>query len=72
MDFGELGVMFDEESGRRRKVWALVFTAAYSRHTYLWLSFAEGVNRVLPVSWWVVEGCYLACSAGGLIHTRAG
>ncbi len=31
VDFGELGMMYDEESGRRRKVWALVFTAAYSR-----------------------------------------
>ena len=28
VDFGELGLMLDEETGRRRKVWALVFTAA--------------------------------------------
>ena len=44
VDFGELGMMLDEESGRRRRVWALVFTAAYSRHTYLWLSFRQGLR----------------------------
>lgn len=47
VDFGELGVMLDEESGRRRKVWALVFTAAYSRHTFLWLSFSQDLATVI-------------------------
>ena len=49
VDFGELGVMFDEESGRRRKVWALVFTAAYSRHTFVWLSHRQDLDTV--ISW---------------------
>jgi hypothetical protein len=47
VDFGELGLMFDEESGRRRKVWALVFTAAYSRHTFVWLSFSQTLATVI-------------------------
>jgi hypothetical protein len=47
VDFGELGMMFDEESGRRRKVWALVFTAAYSRHTFVWLSFTQSFETVI-------------------------
>ena len=47
VDFGELGMMLDEESGRRRRVWALVFTAAYSRHTYLWLSFRQDLDTVI-------------------------
>lgn len=47
VDFGELGVMFDEESGRRRKVWALVFTAAYSRHTFVWLSLRQDLDTVI-------------------------
>ncbi len=47
VDFGELGVMFDEESGRRRKVWALVFTAAYSRHTFVWLSHRQDLDTVI-------------------------
>jgi transposase len=47
VDFGELGLMFDEEVGRRRKVWALVFTAAYSRHTFVWLSFSQDLDTVI-------------------------
>jgi len=47
VDFGELGLMFDEEAGRRRKVWALVFTAAYSRHSFLWLSFSQNLDTVI-------------------------
>lgn len=47
VDFGELGMMADEESGRRRKVWALVFTAAYSRHTFVWLSFSQDMATVI-------------------------
>ena len=47
VDFGELGRMVDEETGRRRKVWALVFTAAYSRHTFVWLSFRQDLDTVL-------------------------
>jgi transposase len=47
VDFGELGAMFDEESGRRRRVWALVFTAAYSRHSFVWLSFSQDMATVI-------------------------
>lgn len=47
VDFGELGLMLDEETGRRRKVWALVFTAAYSRHTFVWLSFSQTLATVI-------------------------
>ena len=47
VQFGELGMMFDEESGRRRKVWALVFTAAFSRHTLVWLSFGQTLSTVI-------------------------
>lgn len=47
VDWGLLGLMFDEESGRRRKVWALVFTAAYSRHTFVWLSFSQTLAAVI-------------------------
>lgn len=47
VDFGELGTMFDEETGGRRRVWALVFTAAYSRHTFVWLSFRQDLDTVI-------------------------
>ena len=47
VDFGELGVRFDDEAGRRRKVWALAFTATYSRHTFVWLSFSQKLDTVI-------------------------
>lgn len=47
VDFGGLGMMTDRESGRRRKVHALVFTAAYSRHCYVWLAFKQTLEVVI-------------------------
>lgn len=47
VDFGELGLMMDEQTGRRRKVWALVFTAALSRHSFVWLSFRQDMATVI-------------------------
>ncbi len=47
VDFGELGLMTDEESGRRRRVWALVFTAAYSRHSFVFLTFSQNLVAVI-------------------------
>lgn len=47
MDFGYLGMMDDAESGRRRKVHALIFTAAYSRHMFVWLTFAQTLEAVI-------------------------
>ena len=36
VDFAELGLFEDLESGRRRKLHALICTAARSRHTFVW------------------------------------
>ena len=36
MDFGYLGLVPDRQSGRRRKVWALVLVWRYSRHCFVW------------------------------------
>jgi transposase len=41
LDFGYLGMLADPVTGRRRKVHALIFTAAYSRHMFVWLSFTQ-------------------------------
>ncbi len=41
IDFGYLGLVADPVSGRQRKVHALIFTACYSRHMFVWLSFAQ-------------------------------
>lgn len=53
VDFGELGTMLDEETAKKRRVWALVFTAGVSRHTYVWLSFNQNLQTV-------IEGCEAA------------
>jgi transposase len=47
VDFGELGRMLDEQTGKRRKVWALVFTPAFSRFTFVWLSFSQNMETVI-------------------------
>jgi transposase len=41
LDFGYLGLLADPVSGRQRKVQALIFTACYSRHMFVWLSFTQ-------------------------------
>ena len=50
------------------------YYAGSASSTVLSAGTSEGVNRVLPVSWWVVEGCYSACSATnpGYTYTDAG
>ena len=48
LDFGRLGMMLDPVTGRRRAVHALIFTAVYSRHLFVWLSLhadAGGCDR---------------------------
>jgi transposase len=41
VDFGKMGLVFDSARGRRRVCWALIFTAVYSRHSFVWLSFSQ-------------------------------
>jgi transposase len=47
VDFGRLGMMFDPETGRRRALWALIFTAHVSRHTFVWLSWRQTLEDVI-------------------------
>jgi hypothetical protein len=47
VDFGRLGIMFDPETGRRRALWALIFTAHVSRHTFVWLSWRQQLDDVI-------------------------
>ena len=41
LDFGYLGLLADPVTGRQRRVHALIFTACYSRHLFVWLSFTQ-------------------------------
>ena len=47
VDFGKMGLIADPDSGRRRVVYALIFTACYSRHCFVWLSFRQTTEAVI-------------------------
>lgn len=47
VDFGYLGMLTDPEDGRSRKVHALIFTAVYSRHMFVWLTYSQTLVAVL-------------------------
>lgn len=47
IDFAQMGLMLDEQTGRRRKVHALIFTAVYSRHMFVWLTYSQTLAAVI-------------------------
>ncbi len=47
IDFGYLGMLTDADDRRRRKVYALIFTAVYSRHAFVWLSYSQTLTAVI-------------------------
>ncbi|CAA9229159.1 MAG: Putative transposase [uncultured Acidimicrobiales bacterium] len=47
IDFGKMGMIVDPDTGRRRVVWALIFTACYSRHTFVWLTHRQTTEEVI-------------------------
>jgi transposase len=47
VDFGKMGLIADPASGHRRVCWALIFTACYSRHCFVWLSFRQTTEAVI-------------------------
>jgi transposase len=53
IDFGKMGMVYDPVTGRRRTAHALIFTAVYSRHMFVWLSFSQTLEAL-------VAGCEAA------------
>jgi transposase len=47
IDFARMGLVYDPGSGRRRVVHALIFTAVYSRHMFVWLTFSQTLIAVI-------------------------
>ena len=47
IDFGRMGLIDDPGSGRRRVAQALIFTAVFSRHCFVWLSFTQTTEAVI-------------------------
>ena len=53
IDFAYMGTITDPDTGRGRKVHALIFTAVYSRHMFVWLTYAQTLAAV-------IAGCEMA------------
>ncbi|WP_207082371.1 IS21 family transposase [Nocardioides sp. S5] len=47
VDFAQMGYLTDPETGRRRKVHALIFTAVVSRHMFVWLTYSQTLVAVI-------------------------
>jgi len=63
VDFGRMGLVFDSRSGRSRVCHALIFTACYSRHCFVWLTFEQTTAAT-------IEGCEAAWTFfGGVFRT---
>ena len=46
-DFGYMGRIWDEESGRNRKTYALILTLCHCRHMYVYLTFTQDLRSVI-------------------------
>lgn len=58
LDFAQLGLLADPETGRQRRVHALIFTAVVSRHILMWLTYSQTLTAV-------IAGCEAAWSFFG-------
>jgi transposase len=47
LDFAQLGLLADAETGRQRRVHALIFTAVLSRHMFVWLTYSQTLSAVI-------------------------
>jgi transposase len=61
LDFAQLGLLLDPETGKRRKVHALIFTAVVSRHMFVWLTYSQTLAAVIAgceAAWGFYGGCF--------------
>jgi hypothetical protein len=47
IDFAQLGFILDPETGKKRRVHALIFTAVLSRHMFVWLTYSQTLTAVI-------------------------
>jgi|SRR3954468_2806201 transposase len=47
VDFGRMGLLLDPATGRQRVVHALIFTACFSRHCFVWLTHRQTTEAVI-------------------------
>ncbi|MGH3433248.1 MAG: IS21/IS408/IS1162 family transposase, partial [Thermocrispum sp.] len=61
IDFAKMGLLYDPSAGRRRSVHALIFTAVFSRHMFVWLTFAQTLDAVVAgceAAWRFFDGVF--------------
>jgi transposase len=61
IDFARMGLIFDSRTGRRRVAHALIFTAVYSRHMFVWLTFTQTLEAVIAgceAAWRFFDGVF--------------
>lgn len=46
IDFGKMGLIVDDESGKKRVLWALIITLVYSRYQFVWPTFRQTTEAV--------------------------
>jgi transposase len=54
VDFGLMGRMYDPETGRTRKLWALIVTLSHSRYGFVYPTFSQDLSEVcagLDAAW---------------------
>src|SRR4051794_13386371 len=47
LDFAQMGFIIHAETGRKRRVHALLFTAVLSRHMFVWLTYSQTLVAVI-------------------------
>lgn len=47
IDFAEMGRVFDPDSSRMRRLWVLIVTLSFSRHMFVWPTFAQTTTAII-------------------------
>jgi transposase len=61
IDFAQMGLLLDPETGKKRRVHALIFTAVLSRHMFVWLTYSQTLTAVIAgceAAWEFYGGCF--------------
>lgn len=61
IDFAQMGFILDPETGKKRRVHALIFTAVVSRHMFVWLTYSQTLVAMIAgceAAWTFFGGCF--------------
>lgn len=61
VDYGRMGLVADPVAGRNRVTYALIFTACYSRHCFVWLTHRQTIEATIAgfeAAWAFFDGVF--------------